>query len=182
MRLSNSKEKRSLYDCWLSLIKEPERSHMNLASPQNVNAQNNLAPPKIHRTITDHSICAEIIFRYLGITRRSIGTSPPRFTLSLAIFHTLASLILPPLINISSNTPTFTAMGLTSRQNDKPSCPLNVNPKPYLSVYHNPNYQAGKSTLCTFHCGRCGKDVPHGPPVTCASCGAKRESAKDEWR
>ena len=173
MRLSNSKEKCSLYDCWLSLIKEPERSHMNLAS---------LAPPKIHRTITDHSICAEIIFRYLGITRRSIGTSSPRITLSLAIFQTLASLILPPLISISSNTPTFTAMGLTSRQNDKPSCPLNVNPKPYLSVYHNPNYQAGKSTLCTFHCGRCGKDVPHGPPVTCASCGAKRESAKDEWR
>ena len=90
MRLSNSKEKRSLYDCWRSLITEPGRSHMNLRKPpkhhrssqhhpEQTQAQNNLARPKIHRTITDHSICAERIFRYLGITRRSIAptTSHP---------------------------------------------------------------------------------------------------------
>ena len=103
-------------------------------------------------------------------------------------------LLLPRLIeNLHSDLPLhrshttlvsfpYTRMGRASRQNDEPSCPLNVNPKPFLSVYSNPNSQPGKSTLCTFHCGRCGKDVPHGPPVTCAACGAKRESAKDEWR
>ena len=76
-------------------------------------------------------------------------------------------------------------MGRASRQNDAPSSPLRVTPTPYLTVYQTKTTSKQSQPLnksYVFHCGRCGKDVPHGPPVTCGNCGAKRESSMDVWR
>lgn len=63
-------------------------------------------------------------------------------------------------------------MGRATASYDQPIISTK-NAKPYLSVYPEP--LPGMARAHTFHCGTCGKDLIHGPPITCQACGVFRE-------